>query len=105
MWRVAGVLRIPAILFVNRLVRGAQHPPQHLVFVKLLLTTVEARTHVWTQLLPMTVDEIKLKATAIYDAGIELMRFLIALDLVPDLPGERVRGVNTPQARKRRRKE
>jgi hypothetical protein len=52
----------------------------------------------------VTVDEIELKADALYDAGIDLMRFLVALDVVPEVPGDRIRGVNTPKARKARKK-
>jgi hypothetical protein len=69
-----------------------------------ILVSEEARTHVQVSSRPVTVDEIKLKAVALYEAGIDLMRFLIALDVVPDLPGDRVRGVNTPKARKAARK-
>lgn len=48
----------------------------------------------------MTVDEVKLKATALYDAGMNLMQFIMAIGAVPDLPGDRPRGINTPKARK-----
>ena len=68
------------------------------------LINQEARTHVSVSSRPVTVDEIKLKAVAIYDAGIDLMRFLIALELVPALPRSRERGTNTPQSRKAARK-
>ena len=72
---------------------------------EVMLIRQEARTHVEITSRPVTVDEIKLKALALYDAGIDLMRFLIALDLVPALPkAGRKRGVNTPSARKAARK-
>lgn len=69
-----------------------------------LLVKQEARTHVEVTSRPVTVDEIKGKALALYEAGISLMRFLIATDKVPSLPRERERGVNTPKERKARRK-
>ena len=53
----------------------------------------------------MTVDEIKLKAFALYESGIDPMKFLIALDLVPALTNAtRKRGLNTPGAHKAARK-
>jgi hypothetical protein len=71
---------------------------------KIFLVSQEARTHVEIKSRPVTVDEIELKADALYDAGIDLMRFLVALDVVPEVPGDRIRGVNTPKARKARKK-
>lgn len=53
----------------------------------------------------MTVDEIKSKAVALYEVGMRLMQFLMIVDKVPALPRDRKRGVNTPKARKARRKE
>jgi hypothetical protein len=70
----------------------------------IFLVSQEARTHVEIKSRPATIDEIKLKADALYNAGIDLMRFLIALDIVPAVPGDRPRGVNTPKARKARKK-
>lgn len=70
-----------------------------------LLVKQEARTEVQVSSRPVTVDEIKLKAIALYEAGINLMRFIMALDKLPALPRERLRGVNTADARKRRRKQ
>lgn len=70
------------------------------------LVQQEARTHVAMSSRPVTVDEIESKALALYDAGMNLMRFLIAVDKVPVLPrADRRRGVNTPKARKAARKE
>lgn len=72
---------------------------------EVMLIRQEARTHVEITSRPVTVDEIKLEALALYDAGIDLMRFLIALNLVPALPrANRQRGVNTPRERKAARK-
>lgn len=72
---------------------------------EVFLIRQEARTHVEITSRPVTVDEIKLKAFALYDAGLDLMKFLIALDLVPALPrADRPRGVNTPSQRKAARK-
>lgn len=70
-----------------------------------LLVQQEARTHVNIQSRPMTVDEIKRKAITLYEVGMNLMRFLIATDKLPDLPRDRKRGINTPKARKAARKE
>lgn len=69
-----------------------------------LLVQQEARTHVNVTSRPVAVNEIKLKAMALYEAGITLMRFLIAVDKMPLLPKPRPRGVNTPNARKARAK-
>lgn len=69
-----------------------------------ILVSEEARTHVEVTSRPVTVDEIKLKASALYEAGMNLMRFLMAVDCVPALPSERIRGANTPKARKAARK-
>lgn len=69
-----------------------------------LLVQQEARTHVSVTSRPVAVDEIKLKAMALYEAGINLIRFLIAVDKMPPLPKPRLRGVNTPKERKVRAK-
>jgi hypothetical protein len=72
---------------------------------EVLLVQQEARTHVIISSRPVTVDEIKRKAIALYDAGMDLMRFLMAVNRLPALPrADRARGVNTPQARKAARK-
>lgn len=71
---------------------------------EVLLVSQEARTHVEVKSRPVSVDEIKLKAGALYDAGLNLMRFIIAMDVMPALPSDRARGVNTPKARKAARK-
>lgn len=67
-----------------------------------LLVKQEARTHVSVSSRPVTADEIKLKARTLHEVGINLMRFLIAVGMIPALPRERERGVNTPKARKAR---
>jgi hypothetical protein len=70
------------------------------------LVQQEARTHVVITSRPVTVDEIKLKALTLYGVGMDLMRFITMLGLVPALPrADRKRGVNTPRrARLRVRK-
>ena len=70
-----------------------------------LLVQQEARTHVSVTSRPVTVAEIKHKALALHEVGLNLMRFLLAVDKLPALPRDRARGVNTPSARKARRKE
>lgn len=69
-----------------------------------LLVQQKARSNVAVTSRPVTVDEIKLKALALYNAGIDLMEFLITQDRVPALPRDRVRGANTHRERKARRK-
>ena len=69
-----------------------------------LLVKQEARTHVEVSSRPVTVDEIKSKAVTLHEVGLDLMRFLIAVDKLPGLPRPRERGINTPKARKARRK-
>jgi len=69
-----------------------------------LLVQQSARTHVEVSSRPVTVDEIEGKALALYNAGMDLMRFIIAADILPPLPRDRERGVNTPKARKAARK-
>jgi hypothetical protein len=64
------------------------------------LVQQSARTHVEVSSRPVTVNEIKSKALALYEAGMGLMRFIMAVDMVPNLPRVRERGVNTPKARK-----
>lgn len=71
---------------------------------KILLVQQQARTHVEARSRPVSVDEIKGKALALYEAGMSLLQFLIAFEKIPALPRERVRGINTPKARKARRK-
>ncbi|HET7709136.1 MAG TPA: hypothetical protein VFK50_06330, partial [Sphingomicrobium sp.] len=69
-----------------------------------LLVQEEARTHVVASYSPVTVDQIESKALALYEAGMDLMRFIMAVDKIPALPRERKRGINTPKARKAARK-
>lgn len=70
-----------------------------------ILVQQEARTHVEIKSRPVTVDEIKLKAITLYEVGMSLMQFIIAMEKVPALPREdRARGANTPKARKAARK-
>lgn len=69
-----------------------------------LLVKQEARTHVEVSSRPVAVDEIERKALTLYDVGMNLMRFCIAVGIDPALPRERDRTVNTPKARKARRK-
>jgi hypothetical protein len=71
-----------------------------------LLVQQEARTHVEIRSRPVAVEEIRSKAAALYEAGMDLMRFMMAVDKLPALPRhDRVRGVNTPKARKAARKQ
>ena len=63
-----------------------------------------ARTHVEVGLRPVAVDEIERKALTLYETGMNLMRFCIALGIETKLPRARDRGANTPKARKARRK-
>ena len=69
-----------------------------------LLVKQEARTHVEVSSRPVAVNEIESKALALYEVGMNLMRFCIALGIDPALPRERDRLVNTHKARKARRK-
>ena len=69
-----------------------------------LLVKQEARTHVEVSSRPVTVNEIERKALALHEVGLNLMSFLIAVDKLPSFPRERDRAVNTPKARKARRK-
>jgi hypothetical protein len=68
------------------------------------LVQQKARTHVEVGSTPVTVDEIKSKALTLYEAGMNLMSFILAVDKLPALPRERQRGVNTPKARNAARK-
>ena len=68
------------------------------------LVQQKARTHVKIESRPVTVDEIKSKAVAFHEAGLNLMRFILAVDKLPALPRKRERGLNTPNARKAARK-
>lgn len=87
----------------NNMIHGSwcRNPATGQVF----LVKQEARTHVVARSIPMTVDEIKLKAATLYEAGIDLMRLIMALDVMPALPQPRQRGVNTPKERKAARAE
>jgi hypothetical protein len=78
----------------------AQHPVTGAVF------TVKhtARGSVLVESVPQTVEQIRLDAAFIYDAGMALIKFMIALGLEPTLPGLRPRGHKTKAARKARRK-
>lgn len=65
----------------------------------------EARGTVSTELIPMSIDQIKTDARFIYDASTALMRFLSDRDLLPPFPpGPRPRGHKSKAARKKRRK-
>lgn len=70
-----------------------------------LLVQQQARTHVEITSRPVTVNEIELKALTLHEVGLQLMRFIMAVDKTPALPrADRARGVNTPKARKAARK-
>lgn len=82
----------------NRMIHGSWCilPSKGTVF----LIQLRARTHVEQTMTPVTVDEIRAAANALYEAGMELHRFVIMAGILPAFPRERERGVNTPKARK-----
>lgn len=87
----------------NAIVHGSWcvRPSDRAVF----LVQQEARTHVEISARPLSVYEIKSKALALYESGMSLMSFIIAIDKVPRLPrADRIRGINTPKARKAAKK-
>jgi hypothetical protein len=78
-----------------------QHPTNGTVYIQ---TTV-ARGSVDSELVPITTAKISADATEIYDAGINLLKFLNRLNLLPPLPAaRRERAHKTKAARKKRRK-
>jgi len=87
----------------NGMVHGSwcRRPSDNAVF----LVRQEARTSVKISSIPVTVDQIELKALALYNAGIGLMEFILDMDIMPAYPRTRNRTINTPSARKRRRKQ
>jgi len=70
---------------------------------QLFTVTGESRSSLKVDLLPKTVDEVKIDALAIYNAGIRLWEFLIKANLVPAFPPYRPRGHKTKDARKKLR--
>jgi hypothetical protein len=62
-----------------------------------------ARTRVESDLLPMSVDQVKSDALFVYDAGMKLMGFLMTHELAPASPPVRPRGHKSKVARKKRR--
>jgi hypothetical protein len=63
-----------------------------------------ARASVKTDLIPMTVDNVKRDALLVCQAGLRLMKFLTAYSLTPKLPDtDRPRGHKSAPARKKRR--
>ncbi|HXQ11519.1 MAG TPA: hypothetical protein VN805_11045 [Caulobacteraceae bacterium] len=80
--------------------RWSRHPTTGEVFT----VKTSARGSVRSDLAPMSVDQIKSDAAFIYDAGIELLQFMIAMGLEPRFPAPRPRAHKTRAARKARRK-
>ena len=68
---------------------------------QVVLVKQEARTHVEVSLRAVSVDEIKGAALALYEVGMNLMRFCISFGIEPALPRKRDRITNTPKARKK----
>ena len=63
---------------------------------------ITARGSVRGDLVPMKLEEIEADALAIYEAGIDLLRFLIALDLTPNIGPWQPRHHKSKEARKKR---
>jgi hypothetical protein len=71
---------------------------------ELLITTATARGSVEVDLFPITVDQIKLDAVRIYNAGLNLYGFLKKRDLLAEVPpSPRPRDHKSRAARKKRR--
>ncbi|MEC5324956.1 hypothetical protein [Aurantimonas sp. A3-2-R12] len=66
-------------------------------------THITARGTVKGDLIPMKLEDIHDDALAIYSAGIELVRFLLAFDLMPHIGPNASRFHKTKVARKKRR--
>lgn len=64
-----------------------------------------ARGSVQVELIPMSVSAIKEDAAFIYEAGLDVVRLMIALGLEPSFPGIRPRGHKSKAARKARRQQ
>ena len=62
-----------------------------------------ARTRLESELLPMSVDQVKRDALFVYEAGINLLTFLIRHKLTPKAMTFRPRGHKSKAARKKRR--
>jgi hypothetical protein len=78
-----------------------KHPKTGEVF----LNRTSARGSVNSELIPLTVDQIKTDALFIYDAGMNLMRFLSTRNMLAPFPTSRgSRAHKTKAARKKRRK-
>jgi hypothetical protein len=63
----------------------------------------QARTRVNVELTPISIEAIQADAKVIYDAGIELLRFLLAKNLVPALPSRTRQRYDKRKAIKRKR--
>jgi len=63
-----------------------------------------SRARYESDLIPMSVDQVKSDALFVYQAGMDLYSFLLARDLLPTFPPEgRFRGHKSKAARKKRR--
>jgi len=62
-----------------------------------------ARTRLESDLVPMTVDQVKRDALFVYEAGMALYMFLMRHKLLPSAPPDRPRGHKSKAARKKRR--
>jgi hypothetical protein len=71
---------------------------------KIFTNITVARGEVDAELIPMSVNQIKADAVLIYQAGMDLMSFLIARGLLPPFPArKRPRAHKSKAARKKRR--
>jgi hypothetical protein len=71
---------------------------------QVITVKITARGSVQAEYIPMSVDGVRADAKAIYDAGMDLLRFLIHYGLVPKLPKLRPRAHKLKAARKKRAK-
>lgn len=77
----------------------AIHPETNAVH----LVRQTARGSVQVELRPVSVEEIKASAIAVYEAGLDLVRFMILNGLEPTFAANRPRAHKTKSARKARR--
>jgi hypothetical protein len=62
-----------------------------------------ARARLNVDLVPMTIDQVKSDALLVYQAGMDLMTFLMLQNLLPAMPSGKPRGHKSRSARKQRR--
>jgi hypothetical protein len=70
---------------------------------ELLFANEKARERVEAEIGPVSTVKIREDADFIYAAGMELMKFLVKVELLPELPPLRPRGHKSKAARKKRR--